>query len=135
MADKTYVEVAKVNVKEIFDNKFKSKVQTDLTDGMNDAVDKSSKLTTKEPKDKKTEGFYIAGSVAVTLENGVLAFKLNTALASWPGKSIFGNATTSYGESIDDPDNVTDKDIDTVLAKLLKKFADNVVKALERQAG
>ncbi len=134
MADKTYVEVPNVNIKEIFDNKFKSKVQKDLTDGMNDAVDKSSKLTTKKPSDKKAEGFYLPASVALKLDDDLLTANLSTALASWPGKSIFGNATSKYGTSVNDADKVTDKDVDAVLEGLLKNFRDNVIKALEKQA-
>jgi hypothetical protein len=134
MAEKTYVEVATVNVKETFDNKFKAKLQKYLTEGIEEAVDKSSKLTTKPPKDKKAEGFYLAGSVSLKQTKKGIEAELSTALASWPGKSIFGTATSKASMEVDDPDNVSDKDVEALLDALLSSFKAKVIKELEKQA-
>ncbi len=100
MADKTYVAIATMGVKDAFDRKYKSSLPSVITAAAEKAVKKSSKLTTKKPTDKKAGGFYLGGGV-VKLEcvkkgkGEVLKVQVKMQLATWPKKSMFAFATGS----------------------------------------
>jgi hypothetical protein len=70
MSDKTYVCVAPVVIKQAFDNKYKSTLPKRMGDSIAEAIDRSSKLTTEPPKDKKAEGFYLTGDFWVSRQRG-----------------------------------------------------------------
>ena len=91
MPDKTYVFVAAIAVKEAFDNKYKSSLPKRIADAIGDAIDRSPKLTTKPPKDKKAEGFYVAGDFWLRKTDKGIEAELKTVLAEWPRKKMFGS--------------------------------------------
>src|SRR5206468_7298666 len=94
MPDKTYVCVDSITVKDTFDSKYKSTLPKRVTAAFEKAIDRSSKLTTKPPSDKKAEGFYLTGTLSLKKTDQGVEAKLSMVLATWPKKSIFGAANS-----------------------------------------
>jgi hypothetical protein len=130
MADKTYVAVS-IGVKEVFDNKYKASAE-DIKKSFTTAIDKSSKLTSKPPADKKAESLSIDGSLALTKTKKGIEGKISIAMAK--NRSIFGTANSQAPLPLDDPDKVTDRDVDDVVKALIKDVTPKVVKELEKKA-
>jgi hypothetical protein len=126
MSDKTYVNVAPVAVKEVFDSKYKATAPKRLNAALANAINHSSKLTTKPPADKKAEGFYLDGSLTLKKTAKGIEAELKMVLADWPKKSIFSTASTKAlvedGDSDKDVDAALDALVDGVQAKVLKEF-------------
>jgi len=138
MADKTYVAVGKMSVNRAFDNKYKSSLPSVIVAVVEKAVKKSSKLTTKAPKDKKTGGLYLGGGVAklVRVKKGkgeVLKVEVKMQLATWPQKSMFGFATSNGSYPL--VEKTIDSDVkflvQTVIGNAMKS---SVIKQLEKRA-
>lgn len=138
MADKTYVAIATMGVKDTFDRKYKSSLPSVITAVAENAVKKSSKLTTKKPKDKKAEGFYLDGGL-VKLEKvkkgkgEVLNAVVKMQLATWPKKSMFAFATGSGSYAFEA--KTVDADVkflvESVVGSTMKK---DVIKQFEKRA-
>jgi hypothetical protein len=125
MADKTYVCVEDVAVKEVFDSKYKSTAPKRLKEALVIAINRSSKLTTKPPADKKEEGFYLSGGLTLKKTDKGIEGELKMAMATWPKKSIFATATNKAsveGDSDKDVEAVLEALADGVRAKVLKEF-------------
>ena len=133
MADKMYVCVAPVGVS-AFDSKYKSSLPKVLNAAFAKAIDRSSRLTTKAPSDKKEEGFYLDGSVSLKKTAKGIAAELSMAMASWPGKSIFGTASSKASVEVDDPSKISDDDVDAAIQALLDDVQPKVIKELEKRA-
>src|SRR5262249_61017645 len=117
MADKTYVEVDTIAIKEVFDGKYKSTLPKRMTPAIEKAIDRSSKLTTKPPADKKAEGFYLTGSLSLKQTDKGIEAKLSMVLATWPKKSIFGSASSAASTEVANPDK-SDREVDAVIDEL-----------------
>jgi hypothetical protein len=130
MADKTFVFVAPVAVKEVFDSKYKSTAPKRLNEALAKAINRSSKLTTKPPADKKAEGFYLDGSLTLKKTDKGIEAELKMVMADWPKKSIFATASTKAsvegGDSDKDVNALLDALVDGVQAKVLKEFENRV---------
>jgi hypothetical protein len=133
MPDKTYVSVDPITIKETFDGKYKSTLPKRMTAAFEKAIDRSSKLTTKPPADKKAEGFCLTGSLSLKqIDKGIEA-KLSMVLATWPKKSIFGSASSEASTEVANPDKV-DREVDAVIDALLDDAQPQVVKTFEKRA-
>jgi hypothetical protein len=133
MADKTYVCVVPVGVKEAFDNKYKSSLPKRMNAALSKAIDGSSKLTTRPPTDKKADGFYLDGSLSLRKTDKGIEAELKMVLADWPKKSIFGTASSKASTQVANPDRI-DKDVDAVIDALLDDVQDKVIKEFEKRA-
>lgn len=130
MADATYVEVSKFTVKEIFDDKHKSRVVDVTTKAATAAVKGSSKLTLDTPKEKGAKGWAVIGSV-VSLGPDKAGKKfgavVSVAVATWPGKSI---KATTKGEAFfaAGPDEkIAAGDVDQVAGKATEEAMKSAV--------
>src|SRR5262245_15003350 len=100
MPDKMYVKVDPIAIKDTFDNKYKSSVPKRITEAFETAIDRSSKLTTDPPKDKKTEGLFLTGSLSLKKTDDGIEAKLSMVLATWPKKSMFATANSSAATEV-----------------------------------
>jgi hypothetical protein len=136
MADKTYVDVDTIDVKDpksAFDGKYKSGLPKRMNAVFEKAINRSSKLTTKPPSDKKAEGFYLTGTLTLMKTDKSIEAKLSMVLATWPKKSMFGAANSEASTEVSNPDKI-DKDVDAVIDALLDDAQTQVVKAFEKKA-
>ena len=133
MSDKTYVCVDPIAIKDTFDSKYKSTLPKRVTAAFEKAIDRSSKLTTKPPADKKAEGFYLTGTLSLKKTDKGIEAKLSMVLASWPKKSIFGTANSEASTEVANPAKI-DKDVDAVIDALLDDVLTKVVKEFEKRA-
>ena len=133
MPDKMYVNVDPISFKDTFDDKYKSSLPKRITAAFEKAIDRSSKLTTKPPADKKAEGFYLTGSLSVKKTDKGIEAKLSMVLATWPKKSIFGSANSEASTEVANPDKV-DREVDAVIDALLDDAQTQVVKTFEKRA-
>src|SRR5262245_35177967 len=133
MAGKTYVCVAPVVMKDSFDNKYKSSLPKRVTDALAKAVDRSSKLTTKPPSDKKAEGFYLTGNLSLTKTDKGVKAERTMVLADGPKKSIFGGASSQASTEVRNPDKI-DKDVDAIIDALIDDVQSKVIKEFEKRA-
>jgi len=104
-----------------------------MTAELERAIDRSSKLTTEPPADKKAEGFYLTGSLSLKKTDKGIEAKLSMPLATWPKKSIFGVASSQAIVEVTNPAKI-DKDVDAVVDALLDDARAQVIKALEKRA-
>ena len=137
MADKTYVAITKMGVKDAFNRKYKSSLPSVITAVAEKAVKKSSRLTTKKPTDKKAEGFYLDGGV-VKLEcvkkgkGEVLKAQVKMQLAIWLSKSMFG-FTTDNG-SYPFVAKSVDADVKFLVQTVVGNAMKSAVKEFEKRA-
>jgi hypothetical protein len=118
MADaKIYVELSKFSVKDIFDDKHKSRVVDLMTSTAEAAVKKSGKLTVDKPKDKAAKGWAVLGSL-VSLgpdkSGKKFAAKVSLTVTTWPGKSIKAMPSGEAGFAIEPGEKVSPGDVDQV---------------------
>jgi hypothetical protein len=132
MADKTYVCVDTISIKDTFDSKYKSTLPKRIGTAFEKAIDRSSKLTTKPPSDKKAEGFYLTGTLSLKKTDKGVEAKLSMVLATWPKKSMFGAANREASTEVSNPDKI-DKDVDAIIDALLDDAPAEVVKTLEKK--
>jgi hypothetical protein len=88
---KTYVNVVKPAVKDVFDAKYKNSLPPIMLKAMEKAVKSSGKLTLDQPKDTSAKGWSVDGSL-VSLGPDKAGKKLQAecslVVSTWPGKSI-----------------------------------------------
>jgi hypothetical protein len=130
MADKTYVNVPDVAVKESFDNKYKSTLADRAHAALAEAINRSSKLTTKAPADKKALGFYVAGVMWLRKTDKGVEAEMNVVLADWPKKKMLASKNSKAGTDVTNPAKI-DKKVDEVIAVVLERMQATVVKDLE----
>lgn len=133
MADKSYVFIASINVKESFDSKYKSSLPKTVKDALVDAIDGSSKLTTKPPSDKDAKGFYVAGDLWLSRTDKGIEAELSVVLADWPSKKMFGSKDSKAGADVPNPAKI-DQKVKEVMDAIVEHIQDNVVKELEKRA-
>ena len=133
MADKTYVCVAAVEVKEVFDNKYKATLPKLIREALVKAVDRSSKLTTKPPADKNAQGFYAAGVLWLRRTTKGVEAEIDVVLADWPKKNMFGSKNSKAPVAVPNPDKI-DQKVDEVVEAVVEHIQENVVKGLEGRA-
>jgi hypothetical protein len=134
MADKTYVCVAPVSIREAFDNKFKSAATKLVNAALTKLIDGSSKLTTKPPADKNAEGFYLDGSLGLTKSDKEVEADIKMAMADWPKKSIFAVANSSASLEVDDPAKIDEDDVEAVIQGVIDEIESKVLKEFEKRA-
>jgi hypothetical protein len=88
---KTYVNIVKPAIKDIFDAKYKSSLPSLMQKIMEKAVKSSGKLTLDAPKDKGAKGWSVDGSLvslAPDKSGKKLEAECSLVISTWPGKSI-----------------------------------------------
>ncbi len=65
MADQTYVELDHIGVQKTFDNKYKAIAVKKISKAVTDAIDGSSKLTTKAPTGDAHTGLTVMGRATI----------------------------------------------------------------------
>ena len=127
MADKTYVEIAPVTIKEIYDSNCKSAVAKQIDESFTKAIDKSSKLTTKT---KSKEGYFLSAAISIKQTKKGLEASLNMAIATLPGKSI--KATASSNASVEVDGDPSRDDLEALVDALLENVQSKTIKLLEK---
>jgi hypothetical protein len=134
MADPTYVFVGPVTMKDTFDAKYKPILTKRVSEALAKAIDRSSKLTTDAPGGKKdAEGLYIDGYLSLKRTDKGVTAELKMNLASWPKKVAFAFATSKSSTDVANPAKI-DKDVDAIIADILKDVEAKVLKELEKKA-
>jgi hypothetical protein len=133
MADKTYVCVAPVVVREVFDNKYKSTLPKLIKEALAGAIDRSPKLTTKPPADKNAEGFYVGGELWLTKTDKGVGAEISVALADWPKKKMLGSKDSKASTEVANPAKI-DQKVNEIITAVLEHAQVNVVKELEKRA-
>ena len=117
MAGKTYVQINKFAVKDIFDDKHKSRVIGVMQKAAEAAVKKSGKLTLDAPKEKGATGFSLDGSL-VSLgpdkSGKKLEGKVSMSISTWPGKSIKAMPSGSAATGVPSADKIDAGDVDAI---------------------
>jgi hypothetical protein len=118
MADpKTYVEVLKFAVKDIFDDKYKSRVIDLMTKTAEAAVDRAGGLSTDKPKEKGAKGWSVSGSlVSLGPDKSGKKFgaEVSVVVSTWPGKSMKSFPSGSAAFATSPGDKISVGDVDTV---------------------
>ena len=116
MADaKTYVQVNKFAVKDIFDAKHKTKAVTVMQKAAEGAI--KGKLTTDPPKDKSAKGWSLDGSLVSLGPDKAgkkLEAKVSMSISTWPGKSIKAMPSGTAALAISGADKIDAGDVDAV---------------------
>jgi hypothetical protein len=135
MADaRTYVEISKFSVKQIFDDKHKSRVINLMTTAAEAAVKKSGKLSLDKPKDKGAKGWNVIGSlVSLGPSKDCKKFGAKVALvvATWPGKSIKAAPSSEISFASEPGDKIADSDVDEVARSAVAEAMHSAVKFME----
>lgn len=138
-AEPTYVHVDRFAVNKTFDTKFKSSLPKLMQKVATKAVDRSKKLTTKKPKDKGQEGFYLTGGVTKLVKaekDGqlLLAAEVKLAMATWPRKSMFAFPSAKAKVQVANESEVDGGVEDLVVALIQSVTKDQVVRTFEKRA-
>ena len=128
MAAKTAVYVNPISVKAPFDKKFESSLPKQVKEGLEKAIDKSSKL---ESSDDKKASLSLNGNLKLTCDKKQLEAALSVVLCK--DRSIFGGADNSAAMEVDDPAKVSADDVDALVEAILKDVGPDVVKELEKK--
>ena len=135
MADaKTYVEISKFSVKEIFDDKHKSRVINLMTTAAEAVVKKSSKLSLDKPKDKGAKGWSVIGSlVSLGPSKDCKKFgaKVSLTVATWPGMSIKAMPSSELSFASQPGGNVSPSDVDEIAKRAVSDAMQSAVKFME----
>ena len=136
MADpKTYVQVNKFAVKDIFDAKYKAKAITAMTKACEDAI--KGKLTTDAPKDKGAKGWSLDGSLVSLAPDKAgkkLEGKVSMSISTWPGKSIKAMPSGTAAMSIPSADKVDSGDVEAIAAAAVESAMKSATKYMEGNA-
>jgi len=143
MADSPrYVNVAKFAVKSMFDTKYKAKVTETMRKTVIRVLEKSKKLTPKEPRGKEEkgrEGFYLDGSVVKLVKGEVkgktlIATEVKIIIATWPKKKMLAFSSGKGKLDSGNPDKIQGDVlflVETVVKDVMEK---DVIKDLERRS-
>jgi hypothetical protein len=136
MADsKTYVDIAKMSVKDAFDAKYKASLPKVMQKAAEAAVKKSSSLTLDTPKDKSATGFSIDGSlvsIGPDKAGKKLEGKFSAAISTWPGKSIKAMPSSNASMAIPGPDKIDAGDVEALAENLVESAMKEAVKYMEK---
>jgi hypothetical protein len=135
MADaKTYVEISRFSVKQIFDDKHKSRVINLMTTAAEAAVKQSGKLSLDKPKDKGAKGWSVIGSLVSlgpSKDCRKLGAKVSLAVATWPGSSIKAMPGSEVALSSEPGAKISDRDVDEVAKSAVANAMQSAVKFME----
>ena len=135
MADaRTYVEISKFSVKQIFDDKHKSRVINLMTTAAEAAVKKSGKLSLEKPKDKGAKGWNVIGSlVSLGPSKDCKKFgaKVSLVVATWPGQSIKAMPSGEAAFASQPGGNISASDVDEVAKSAVAQAMQSAVKFME----
>ena len=136
MADKTYVEIAKLTVDGGVDAKYKSKSIDTMARAAEAAVKASGKLTLDTPKEKGAKGWLVLGtldSVGPDKTGKKFEAKVSMTIATWPAKSMKSFAKGSGGFAIGSPDEkVSPGDVDQLVSTAVKEAMKSGVPYMEK---
>ena len=126
----TYVEIDRVTVKEVFDDKYKASLAKTAEQAMQAAI--KGKLTKDKPKDKTTRGYSLSLSVFMTLDekSKKLAGKCEVLINFWPQKALHAKASGSASTQVD-PAKVDKGDVEAVMDAVMKQAVTTAVKHME----
>ncbi|MEO8427091.1 MAG: hypothetical protein ABI651_08265 [Verrucomicrobiota bacterium] len=138
MSDKTYVCVANIGVADAFDKKYKSTLPKLIKATTENAINRSSKLTTKAPPDKNEKGFYLEGNLNSLMKTAkgnriVIGGKMTMQLATWPDKRIFATSNTGAKLETSESDNIDDA-VEDAVKEILGDLLPKVIPVLEKEA-
>lgn len=129
----TYVEIDRVTVKEVFDDKYKALLAKSAEQAMQAAI--KGKLTKDKPKDKTTRGYSLTLNVFMTLDekSKKLSGKCEILINLWPQKALHANAKGSAAIQVD-PAKVDKGDVEAVMDAVMKQAITTAVKHMESNA-
>ena len=132
---KTYVDIEKMVVKDVFDSKYKSSLPQIMQKAAEKTVKSSGKLTLDQPKDKGAKGYTIDGSL-VSLgpdkSGKQLQGECSMAISTWPGKSIKAMPSGKAGLAIDDPGKIAAADVQAVAEAVVEAAMNAATKYMEK---
>jgi hypothetical protein len=133
MADaKTYVQVNKFAVKDIFDAKHKTKAVTVMQKAAESAI--KGKLTTDQPKEKGAKGWSLDGSLVSLSPDKAgkkLEAKVSMSVSTWPGKSIKAMPSGTAAMAIDGADKIGSGDVEAVAEAAVQSAMRSATKYME----
>ena len=136
MADaKTYVQVNKFGVKDIFDAKHKTKAVTVMQKAAEGAI--KGKLTTDQPKEKGAKGWSLDGSLVSLAPDKAgkkLEAKVSMSISTWPGKSIKAMPSGTAAMAIDSADKIVSGDVEAVAEIAVQSAMRSATKYMESNA-
>jgi hypothetical protein len=134
---KTYVDIEKMVVKDVFDSKYKSSLPQIMQKAAEKAVKSSGKLTLDQPKDKGAKGYSVDGSL-VSLgpdkSGKQLQGECSLAISTWPGRSIKAMPNGRAGLAIDDPSKIAAADVQAVAEAVVEAAMNAATKYMEKNA-
>ncbi len=134
---KTYVNIQKFAVKDVFDAKYKSSLPSIMQKCAEKEVKASGKLTLDEPKDKGAKGYTLDGSL-VSLGPDKTGKKLqgecSISISTWPGRSIKAMPTGKAAVAIDDPAKIDAGDVQAVAVACVEGAMQEATKYMEKNA-
>ena len=136
-AAKTYVNVQKMNVKDVFDSKYKSSLPGIMQKVAEKAVKSSGKLTLDEPKEKGAKGYSLDGSLvslAPDKSGKKLAGEVSLVISTWPGKSIKAMPSGKAALDIDDPAKISAGDVQALAEALVSSAMETATDYMEKHA-
>jgi hypothetical protein len=136
MADaKTYVQVNKFAVKDIFDAKHKTKAVTVMQKAAESAI--KGKLTTDPPKEKGAKGWSLDGSLVSLAPDKAgkkLEAKVSMSISTWPGKSIKAMPSGTAAMAIGGADKIVSGDVEAVAEAAVQSAMRSATKYMESTA-
>jgi hypothetical protein len=134
---KTYVDIEKMAVKDVFDSKYKSSLPQIMQKAAEKAVKSSGKLTLDRPKDKGAKGYSLDGSL-VSLgpdkSGKQLQGECSMAISTWPGRAIKAMPSGKAGLAIEDPGKIAAADVQAVAEAVVEAAMNAATKYMEKNA-
>ena len=132
---KTYVDIEKMVVKDVFDSKYKSSLPQIMQKAAERAVKSSGKLTLDQPKDKGAKGYSLDGSLvslAPDKSGKQLQGECSLAISTWPGRSIKAMPSGKASLPIDDPGKIAAGDVQALAEAVVEAAMKAATKYMEQ---
>jgi hypothetical protein len=134
---RTYVQINKFAVADIFDAKHKSRMPALLLKAAESAVKGSGKLTLEAPKEKGAKGYSLDGSLenlAPDAAGKKLQGKVSMSISTWPGKSIKAMPTGNASTAIRSADKIDAGDVDAIAEGAVESAMKSAISYMEKNA-
>jgi hypothetical protein len=134
---KTYVQINKFAVKDIFDPKHKGRMPGLMQKAAEKAVKGSGKLTLEAPKEKGAKGFSLDGSLVSLAPDAAgkkLEGKCSMSISTWPGKSIKAMPSGNAATAIAGADKIDPGDVDAIADAAVASAMKAAVSYMEKNA-
>jgi hypothetical protein len=134
---KTYVDVEKMVVKDVFDAKYKNSLPPIMQKTAEKAVKSSSKLTLDQPKEKGAKGYTLDASIvslAPDKSGKQLQGECSMVISTWPGKSIKAMPSGKAGLDINDPAKIAAADVQALIEALVEAAMNAATKYMEKNS-